>query len=149
MVIGIYLLCIGIWDFIEKKIPLMLLVPGMVGMAIGVVRNMVAAWNSVSDGKLFLPTFLFSLLGLLPGVILLLVAWSSKKIGYGDGIMILSLGGILGYNKVMSILMCSLFMMSIASIVLLALKKVRKESTLPYFPFLFLGYEVWCVALAN
>ena len=149
MVIGIYLLCIGIWDSIEKKIPVFLLIPGIAAMVIEVVRNVGVAWNSIPKDNLFLPTLLFSLLGLLPGMILLLVAWSSKKVGYGDAIVILCLGGILGYNKVMGILMSSLFIMSVVSIVLLALKKVRKESTLPYFPFLFVGYEVWCVTLAS
>lgn len=149
MVIGIYLLCIGIWDSVEKKIPIILLVPGIAATAIEMVRNVGAVCNSIPQDTLFLPTLLFSLLGLLPGMILLLVAWSSKKVGYGDAVVILCLGGILGYNKVMGILMSSLFIMSVVSIVLLALKKVRKESTLPYFPFLFLGYEVWCVAMVN
>ena len=124
MVIGIYLLCIGIWDSIEKKIPVFLLIPGIAAMVIEVVRNVGVAWNSIPKDNLFLPTLLFSLLGLLPGMILLLVAWSSKKVGYGDAIVILCLGGILGYNKVMGILMSSLFIMSVVSIVLLALKKV-------------------------
>lgn len=155
VLLGIYLFVIGIWDYLEKKIPFFLLIPGIAAMLVHVIRNVCQGCHKGFGcqkglgSEMLLSILLPVILGLLPGMILLLVAWSSKKIGYGDGIMILSLGGFLGYHKVIGILMCSLLIMSVGAIILLLFKKVKKESTLPYFPFLFLGFEVWCVAFGG
>lgn len=143
MILGVYLGCMGIFDYREKKIPVWLLVPGVV---IGIAGLVYRIWEVVAkcagQGSIFL-NLVFSMTGLFPGILLLLVAWSSKKIGYGDGIVILCLGGILEYSKIAGILLWSFALMSVCSLVLLLLKKVNKESTLPFLPFLFLGYVLW------
>ena len=89
MIFGIYLGCMGIFDYREKKIPVWLLVPGVViGIAGLVYRIWEVMAKSTGQGSIFL-NLVFSKTGLFPGILLLLVAWSSKKIGYGDGIVIL------------------------------------------------------------
>ena len=143
MILGIYLGCMGIFDCREKKIPVWLLVPGMViGVACMVCRIWEVMVNGDGQGSIFL-SLVFSMTGLFPGILLLLVAWSSKKVGYGDGIVILCLGAMLEYSKVAGIILWSFGLMSACSLVLLLLKKVKKESTLPYLPFLFFGYVLW------
>lgn len=77
------------------------------------------------------------LLALIPGTCLLLLAWvTGENIGYGDGIGVLLLGGIAGFRNCIWALCFSLFLLSVAGIILLGLKKAKRGTKLPYIPFL-------------
>ena len=78
--------------------------------------------------------------GSAPGVLLLLMAAMTKKAGLADGIVLLLLGVLLGYRECILSFILSLLSMSLVSLMLLALNKVRGSSKLPYLPFLWMGY---------
>jgi Type IV leader peptidase family. len=80
------------------------------------------------------------LLGLLPGIVIVILAFVSKeKIGYGDGILLLSIGGFLGYLNCIIIMMYSLLFSAVISIITFIKRRNRYEE-IPFVPFLFLGY---------
>ena len=80
------------------------------------------------------------ILGILPGIILLLLAiWSGEKIGIGDGLVVGVLGMAYTIEIVISILGISFFLIAICSIGLLIAKKVNRKTELPFLPYLFLG----------
>lgn len=80
--------------------------------------------------------------GSAPGILLLLMAAMTKKAGLADGIVLLLLGVPLGYHECILSFVLSLLSMSLVSLALLALNKVRGSSKLPYLPFLWIGYIV-------
>lgn len=80
--------------------------------------------------------------GLAPGILLILMAAATKKAGIADGIAVLLLGLPLNYRECILSFVLSLLSMSIVSLLLLTLNKVRGNSKLPYLPFLWTGYMV-------
>ena len=80
------------------------------------------------------------LLGTLPGVFLVLVAWLTKAVGFGDGMVLMSLGIVVGVRKAVLVLAVALFAAALCSVGLLLVKKVGLRSRLPFLPFLTLGW---------
>ena len=74
--------------------------------------------------------------GMLPGAALVLIAFSTNKAGYGDGIVLGCLGMALGGERSMLLLGISLFLISLCALVLLAMRRVGKDTRLPFLPFL-------------
>lgn len=80
------------------------------------------------------------LLSCLPGALLLAMAYlTEQKIGYGDGWIVVTAGVWTGTWDVFLILTGGMLVCAVCSGVLLALKKVRREDSLPFIPFLFVG----------
>jgi len=77
--------------------------------------------------------------GALPGGLLLVLAGLDCGAGAGDGIVLIQLDLLLLLDKVVIAFGISLMAMGIFSVVLLCLKKGRKDLRLPYMPFLWLG----------
>lgn len=81
------------------------------------------------------------ILGILPGIILILLAiWSKEKIGIGDGLVVCIVGMAYTLETVISILGISFFLVAICSIGLLIVKKANGKTELPFLPYLFLGH---------
>ena len=80
------------------------------------------------------------LVGMIPGICLLLISYLTGLMGYGDGIVMTALGGCLGIQKAVLVLSTALFLTAICSVVLLLIRKVRRGSQLPFLPFLTLGW---------
>lgn len=78
--------------------------------------------------------------GFLPGIVLILVAVTTKKAGWADGVVLLLLGFSEGSRACISGLMISLLAISVISLALLCVKKVGRNFKLPYLPFLWIGY---------
>lgn len=127
-----YLLLMSVWDIKERRVPMGLLVIGSIVVGVYLGYELFAGQIS----------WLVPLLGSLPGVFLLIVARISKKAGYADGIVLLWLAATGGYQAGLFILGISLFLISVASIVLLVLRRVKKETRIPYIPFLTVGYMI-------
>ena len=89
------------------------------------------------------------LIGMLPGVGMLLVARFSGAAGYGDGLVLVGLGMLLGIWRVLLLLAGSLFALSLVSLLLLLLGKVRGNTRIPFLPFLdlILGLQIGSVLL--
>lgn len=125
-----YLLVLSVQDIRERRVSVMLLTVGGI-FAVGCLgyEMFVGRVNG-----------LVPLLGSLPGVFLLVVARISKKAGYADGIVLLWLGLLGGYGDGVFVMGISLLLIAAVSMILLVLRRVKKETRIPYIPFLTAGY---------
>ena len=77
---------------------------------------------------------------LLPGAAMLLISLVTRgEVGLGDGLMLLFIGPVFGLEQTVAGLLIALFISSIFSIVVLALKKGNRKTKLAFIPFLTLG----------
>lgn len=74
--------------------------------------------------------------GMVPGVLLLAYGAVTKKSGYGDGIVMTLLGMVLREGRVFLLFGISLFLISAWALLLLAMKKGKPSTRIPYLPFL-------------
>ena len=82
-----------------------------------------------------------NLWGVLPGVSLLILSrLMNGCIGKGDGYLLCISGIALGLKINLSLLFFALLLAGGISAVLLAIRKVRKDTKLPFVPFLLGGY---------
>lgn len=124
--VTVWLIMISIFDIRTRKIPVWMLMAGCVCAA----PILAVRWSGgvVGYGDV--------LKGMLPGVLLLVAALGTKKVGYGDGAVLLLLGTAVGGPKSWMLFGISLFFISGFSLALLALKKVKGRTKIPYLPFL-------------
>lgn len=134
IVLLIYLLIMGGFDWREKRVPIILPIGGL---AIALMHQIYLLYRDPTDWQWVLVS---ALLGVIPGVLMLVVAGLTGKAGYGDGLVLLSMGLLTDYKSCILLLCFSTLAMSVFSIGLLLLKKVRKDTTLPYLPFLAVVY---------
>ncbi len=82
-------------------------------------------------------------LKLLPGVVFLLIAFITKQaVGYGDGIVILLMGVLLGVRQCISMVFIGLIFCSVISLLILVFGKGSKQTKLPFMPFLLTAWGV-------
>ena len=85
--------------------------------------------------------FLQCLAGVMPGALLLGLAYAAKgSAGKGDGICFMILGAVLGGRGTLLVLMGALFLASACSIVLLAGRKVTRKTRMPFLVFAALAW---------
>lgn len=76
----------------------------------------------------------------LPGIAILITACLTKGcIGKGDGLVCLFLGSIMSISFVVSSLILGFVMSSVYGLILIVMKKAKRETQLPFVPFLFMG----------
>ena len=85
------------------------------------------------------------LMGLLPGVVLWVAGKLSACIGEADAVLVLCLGALYGLSGSGEQLMYALLLAAVAAIFLISLKHAKKRSTLPFVPFLFAGFLLFCL----
>ena len=125
-----YLCFLGWLDIRHRKIPLLYLLLG-IGVALSVLFFQ-------EQGM-----WILSLGGAGIGVAFLGISKITKEaIGYGDSLLILGLGILLGFWQVMAVLVVAFSLTAISSMVLLVLKKMNRRTTLPFIPFLALGFLI-------
>lgn len=125
IMIFVYLGISAFFDCKWKRIPWC--VQGM--GAVFVCICLITQWQKVSYNYI---------LAMIPGMILLLLAWVTKEsIGYGDGVSVLLLGGMAGFKACVWVLCFSLILLSVVGLVLLVIKHMDKKTKIPYLPFLF------------
>lgn len=77
---------------------------------------------------------------IIPGVVMMALSYVTKeKIGKGDAVLIIFVGCVVGLGATLTMLFVSLLLSAVSSLILLALKKVRKETEIPFAPFLSIG----------
>ena len=77
------------------------------------------------------------------GVVLLVIGYLSKeKIGYGDGILFVATGIYLGFWNNLILLWLSTSLAGIYGIILMLLKKKKKDNEIPLVPFVLGVYVV-------
>ena len=129
---AIWLLCISIMDVRSCKIPIGMLVFGG-GFAIAVLAYQCAS-QEISCYEI--------IKGMIPGGLLLVTAYVTKKAGYGDGIVLLLLGMALGGDKSLLIFGLSLLLISVWSLILLVFHKAGRNTKIPYLPFLTAAFFI-------
>ena len=88
--------------------------------------------------RVFLENLVGICAGIGVGVLFLLVSKVTEEaIGYGDSVAIMILGGYLGFWKVVGVLAAAFFISGVCSVILAFRGRVK---TMPFFPFLTLGY---------
>lgn len=128
--IGTLLLIGSIYDWKYCNLPVWILVAGGVGGVAGILYTLLCEKRSPVEVGL----------ALLPGIGAVLLAYvTHEQIGYGDGVFLLCIGGCLGKERTMMIVMAALSGICVVSILLLICKKVGKNSRIPFVPFLALG----------
>ncbi len=124
-----YLGVLAIWDAKTKELPAKLLRAGTVlAIGMGCVNLAVGAG---SWGELFL--------GAAPGAVLLILAWLTKSVGIGDGVVLLQLNFFLFFERVVLAFAFSLLAAGGFALALLIFRRCRMDRRLPYMPFLWIG----------
>lgn len=129
----IIMLTVGsIWDIRENKLPASLLVLNMLAGGILTAVNRDIDWRK--DWHLYVT-------GILIGMLLLLIGrFCGGCIGTADGIMTAIIGGIIGYQDTLLLLMNAILAAAVFSILLIVIKKARRGTVIPFIPFMLLGY---------
>lgn len=92
-------------------------------------------------------------LSMLPGMLVLLFAYlSDEKIGYGDGLVILSTGGFIGCERSLFVIIAGIVLSGVFSLGLMLFELIRKrklktDSSIPFIPFLLMGQLIMLVCL--
>lgn len=79
---------------------------------------------------------------LLPGAIMLAVAYATGKAGPADGIILMLLGVLMGYEDCVAVSLGGLFLIALFSAVLLTLRRVKKDTRIPFVPFLAVSWLI-------
>ena len=91
--------------------------------------------------------YIAMLLALLPGAFLLGISFVTREgIGYGDGLLMLSIGPGVGLVTLVTGMFIAFFASSIFSAGLLLTKKVKRNHRIPFIPFLTIGLGVMVFA---
>ena len=116
----------------SKKIPLFILGAGGIWSVAGLIIKAVETGIS--------PMLLFAIPAILPGAVLLILSFlTEKKIGYGDGMVLMLLGCMEGIRMAFLVFCIGLFLQSLFAVGLLIAKKADKQSCIPFVPFLLAG----------
>lgn len=119
---------ICVFDIKRKKIPVYMLI---ILAAAGIISNFTVGEFDIEK----------RIIAMLPGMILLIVSMITKQqIGYGDGMIILIMGLYIDMDDILSIVLSSFLLSSIAAIILMTVFKKKKNFEMAFSPFLLIGY---------
>lgn len=75
------------------------------------------------------------------GVTFMLISYfTDEKIGYGDSLVILFIGILLGFENLLFIIFSALVMCLVTGVVMIIVNDGRKDLTLPFVPFMFAAF---------
>ncbi len=133
-VIIFVLLCVcSVFDIRKKEIPLIILSAGFL-TALGI--NIWHIWNG-------LESIAEMAASVLPGGFFLLISFcTGEKIGYGDGLLLIVMGLLIGFGRCFLVVCISMFFSSAFALILLVFCKAGRNSRLPLVPFLTIGMGV-------
>lgn len=126
-----FLIMLSICDIREKKVPVIFLTAGVFAAIIYEVTMVIGGANLKA-----------SLLGAVPGIAVIVAAFIKDWIGKADGIVLAALGLVTDYRSILSIISISIVLMALLSMLLLLLHKIKKNSELPYIPFVTAAYLI-------
>ncbi len=131
----LYLLLLSILDMRFRKMPVWLLITG------GMAASGYQIWKGIGGD---VPSIALIIAGATVGILFLGVSKITKEaLGYGDGIVIFIMGIYLGFWNLATVLMIAFFAASILSLFLLISKKSGRKMTMPFVPFLCIGYAMF------
>lgn len=124
---GLILLIASIFDIKTKKLPILFT---WISFFFAVTIFFIVGRTHIQD----------SMAGMAEGVVLVMLARITGVIGEGDGRVLCATGLLTGAIGGLAILMLGVLYMAFISIPLLCMKKIKGKDSLPFIPFLFLGY---------
>ena len=131
----LFLISMGIWlsicsfqDIRRKEVHIILLL-------IGIVMGL---FGSVAGVDITLQNRILGVT--LGGFLLGLNIITKGQIGVADGLIVCIIGIALGFYTTSGMLLSALFLSALVSLVLIVLKKVKRKTTIPFIPFLLVGY---------
>ena len=127
---AVCLIVMSISDMVNRKVALW-----MLAVQAAVATGMLI-WGGI-NGELSIGGICKAL---IPGIILVAIALSTRKAGWADGVVLLLLGIQTDYEKCMVAVLMALFLMAALSAVLLVFHKVKRDTKLPFLPFLTMGW---------
>lgn len=130
MITFVWLVLLSLEDICMKKVHRILLLFGVM------IAGVVCVYNAEGGRQMLLSVVKAT----IPGVLLVLIAVITKKAGMADGIALICIGLLEGYQACMSIAVAGLVMIALCSGILLAIKKVDKNTEIPFIPFLTAGW---------
>lgn len=117
-------------DLKEKQISMFALAAGI---TLGIVKLILGISN---DGP-------FYMMALVPGIAMIICSFIfAGKIGKGDGLALLILGAIEGYRKCVIITLIGIGAMFVFCLVGLIVKKLNRNTEIPFIPFLTAGMVI-------
>lgn len=132
MILFLLLSVCAIFDIRKKEIPLTVV---WVGIVLAVILGM--------RGDLGEVTWFTTALSILPGSAFWMISLATgEKVGYGDGWILVMIGLFTGLGRCFMILLIGLMLESAAVLVLLAVRRISTDRTVPFAPFLLLGMGV-------
>lgn len=111
------LLVSAIWDIKTKKIPVVWLYGLLIWMGLLAIDQLLTGKRSWVE----------MILSLLPGMVCYLCARFTKTIGEGDAWLIIGMGLCFSVENVLAMLMLSFFIVALATIILIIVKKNMKN----------------------
>lgn len=127
LLLMVWLFLCSVEDVWHKKIHRILLMAGVIlcVISVGVDKNILMRQR---------------MFGLLPGGLIFVVSILTKEaIGKADAIMFLIIGGCLGLEQLLFVLLISSMLCACFSAIVLMLRIVRRKDKLPFAPFLLVG----------
>lgn len=126
-----------------KKIPNKVLLFLLIVRAAGILTEAMRYGASLTN------MLLFSLLGMVIGGLIPLVAMllSGGGVGAGDMKLYAVTGAFLGLSGILQTMMFSLFLAAVVSLVMLICKKAKMKSTMPMAPFIFAGISIYYILI--
>lgn len=134
-----WLVALSAMDVRKKSVPLWLLGVGAAGTAAVLLTGKLG--GSMDGWQLCRSMF--------PGAVFLAAAAATGKAGCGDGIVLLMLGLVSGSEVCLFALMAGLFLTALFSGTMLALRKVKRSTRIPFLPFLTAGWGIITVGKAG
>lgn len=134
LLMGGYLLTLGIEDIRKKEISIYLLFAGVIPVIVWAISDTQTEWK-------------YRLLGLIPGVILLGISvLTEDQIGKADALVLGMMGLAMGIGDAMILMSVAFALCAVVALVLIVFRKCRKTFRLPFIPFIFTGYVAMIVA---
>ncbi len=129
----IFLIVLSCIDIRNRRIPVKILIPGVLG---GIIYQ--AVWNRED--------WIMSVMGIGVGSVFLLISKvTCEGIGYGDSIVILILGIFLGGRELVEVLSFSFCILVVFAIAILCRKNMSRKYEVPFLPFLTGGYICYLI----
>lgn len=128
LLFAVYMIVLMIMDIKWKKLSLAALMSGFILLAAGFLcgRNIHVMLLAAGAGV---------------GIVFMVVSRVTEEaFGYGDSILILIMGGFLGFWNILFLLVAAFSMAAFFSIFMLLRKKFHRKSAFPFVPFLTAAY---------
>lgn len=124
------------YDMQKKEIPIL---PMLIGI---IVATAVWIWRILTGES----EFMEMISAALPGLFLLVIGFLSKeKVGFGDGILLIMIGLMVGFPFCLGILCIGLISSCLYALFLLVFRRAGKGDSFPFAPFLALAVGVCMV----